>query len=148
MNETVVIGAVGGERLEIVSSADRLQAIEPGWTDLWRRTDGLIFQSHGWISAWWSTVRDRDQRSLRIGLIWNGDRLVAVMPLAIGRRKGLRFLEWAASSYSDYGDILVAPECSQSALEQLWARIWSAGGFDIAFINRLLPEAAAQRIFR
>lgn len=148
MNETVAIDTLGTERLEVVSSADRLAAVESAWMELWQRTGGLIFQSHGWISAWWGTVRDRDQRSLRIGLIWNGDRLVAVIPLAIGRRKGLRFLEWAATSYTDYGDILVAPECSQSALDQLWARIWSKGGFDIAFINRLLPDAAAQRVFK
>ncbi len=147
MNETVLIGTIGVERLEIVGSADRLAAVEAAWTSLWQRTDGLIFQSHGWISAWWSTVADRSKRALKIGLVWNDDRLVAVVPLATCRRKGLRFLEWAANSYSDYGDILVAPECSQSALEHLWARIWSEGGFDVAFINRLLPDAAAHRIF-
>ncbi|TJW39628.1 MAG: GNAT family N-acetyltransferase, partial [Mesorhizobium sp.] len=68
-------------------------------------------------------------------------------PMAIGKRKGLRFLEWAASSYTDYGDILVAPECSLSALQDAWARICETGGFDIAFLNRLLPGAAARKIF-
>lgn len=147
MNTFVSIDAVGTERLEIVRSADRLAAVEAQWMQLWHRTDGLIFQSHAWVSAWWSTVADRDQRALRIGLVWNGDRLVAVIPLAIGKRKGLRFLEWAASSYTDYGDILVAPECSLSALQDLWAQLCDAGGFDLAFLNRLLPDAAVRKIF-
>ncbi|MER8653458.1 GNAT family N-acetyltransferase [Mesorhizobium sp. M0847] len=147
MNKMASIDAVGAERLEIVSSTDRLAAIEAEWVDLWHRTDALIFQSHAWVSAWWSTVRDRARRSLRIGLVWSDDRLVAVIPLAIGRRKGLRLLEWAANSYTDYGDILVAPECSLSALQDLWNRICSAGGFDLAFINRLSPDAGARRIF-
>ncbi|MCV3208649.1 GNAT family N-acetyltransferase [Mesorhizobium sp. YC-39] len=147
MNSFVSIDAVGTERLEIIRSADRLAAIEAEWMHLWHRTDGLIFQSHAWVSAWWSTVADRDQRALRIGLVWNGDRLVAVMPLAIGKRRGLRFLEWAASSYTDYGDMLVAPECSLSALQDLWAQLCDAGGFDLAFLNRLLPDAAARKIF-
>lgn len=147
MNTFVSIDAVGAERLEIIRSADRLAAVEAEWMHLWQRTDGLIFQSHAWVSAWWSTVADRDQRALRIGLVWNGDRLVAVVPLAIGKRKGLRFLEWAASSYTDYGDILVAPECSLSALQDLWAQLCDAGGFDLAFLNRLLPEAAARKLF-
>lgn len=147
MNTFVSIDAVGTERLEIVRSADRLAAVEAQWMQLWHRTDGLIFQSHAWVSAWWSTVADRDQRALRVGLVWNGDRLVAVIPLAIGKRKGLRFLEWAASSYTDYGDILVAPECSLSALQDLWAQLCDAGGFDLAFLNRLLPDAAARKIF-
>lgn len=147
MNTIVSIDASSAERLEVVHSADRLAAIEADWMHLWHRTDGLIFQSHAWISAWWSTVADRDQRALRIGLVWNGDRLVAVVPLTIGKRKGLRFLEWAASSYTDYGDILVAPECSLSALQDVWAQICDAGGFDIAFFNHLLPGAAVRKIF-
>ncbi|WP_192356381.1 GNAT family N-acetyltransferase [Mesorhizobium mediterraneum] len=147
MNTIVSIDASSAERLEVVRSADRLAAIEADWMHLWHRTDGLIFQSHAWISAWWSTVADRDQRALRIGLVWNGDRLVAVVPLTIGKRKGLRFLEWAASSYTDYGDILVAPECSLSALQDVWAQICDAGGFDIAFLNHLLPGAAVRKIF-
>ncbi|MER8826588.1 GNAT family N-acetyltransferase [Mesorhizobium sp. M0938] len=147
MNTIVSIDASSAERLEVVRSAERLAAIEADWMDLWHRTDALIFQSHAWVSAWWNTVADRDQRALRIGLVWNGDRLVAVVPLAIGRRKGLRFLEWAANSYTDYGDILVAPECSLSALQDVWAQICDAGGFDLAFLNRLLPGAAARRIF-
>ncbi|MER9431958.1 GNAT family N-acetyltransferase [Mesorhizobium sp. M0408] len=147
MNTAVSIDVLGAERLEIVRSADRLAAVEAAWMELWHRTDGLIFQSHAWISAWWSTVQRRDQRALRIGLVWKGERLVAVVPLAIGRRRGLRFLEWAAGSYTDYGDILVAPECSLSALQELWTQLCDAGGFDLALISRLSPDAAARKIF-
>jgi CelD/BcsL family acetyltransferase involved in cellulose biosynthesis len=144
MNEHVMVDAVDAERMEVVRSAERLAQVAPAWTELWHRVDGLIFQSHGWISAWWETVPDRKRRDLRIGLIWNGDRLVAVMPLAISRRRGLRFLEWAASSYTDYGDALVAPECPASALRRLWVLLSASGGFDLAFLNRLLPDAAVR----
>jgi len=147
MNARASIGAMDVERLEIVVSSDRLAAIGEEWTRLWRDREALIFQDHGWISAWWKTVDNPRQVALRIGLVWNGDRLVAVIPLAITRRKGLRFLEWAAVAYSDYGDLLRAPECPDAALDRLWAMICDAGGFDVAFINRLLPEAAAWRVF-
>ena len=134
------------ERLEIVRTADRLAALEPAWTELWQRLDGLVFQSHAWITAWWETVADRNRRELRIGVIWRDDRLIAVVPLAIARRKGLRLLEWAAASYTDYGDILVAPECGARELQSLWVELSSAGGFDLAFLNRLLPGASARRL--
>jgi CelD/BcsL family acetyltransferase involved in cellulose biosynthesis len=147
MSDAVSSGPRGVERLEIVRSADRLAEIAPAWDALWRRLDGLIFQSPAWITAWWSTVPDRDRRELRIGLAWNGDTLAAVVPLAIGRRKGLRFLEWAAVSFTDYGDILIAPECPLSTLRQLWKQISATGGFDLVFLNRLLPEANARRLF-
>lgn len=144
MNGSVSNNSSNAERLEIVRSAERLRAVGPAWTELWNRTDALIFQSHAWISAWWDTAVDRDRRELRIGLIWKGETLIAVVPLAISRWKGLRLLEWAAASYTDYGNILLAPECSQSALTRLWGQISAVGGFDIAFLNRLLPDAAAR----
>jgi CelD/BcsL family acetyltransferase involved in cellulose biosynthesis len=137
----------GPDRLEIVRSADRLEAVGPAWMELWRQIDGLIFQSHDWVSAWWRAAADRDRRALRIGLVWQGDRLLAVVPLAIARRKGLRFLEWAAGSYSDYGDILMAPECSSEALTRLWKELARLGGFDLAFLYRLLPDTPAKTLF-
>jgi len=138
----------GVDRLEIVRSPDRLAAVEEEWTRLWRECDALIFQSHSWISAWWKTVKDPKEIALRIGLAWNGDRLVAIIPMAITRRKRLAFLEWAAAAHSDYGDILCAPECPDAALDRLWDGICKAGGFDLAFINRLSPDAVARRVFK
>ncbi|MEP6808629.1 MAG: GNAT family N-acetyltransferase [Chthoniobacterales bacterium] len=129
------------ERVEIVTSAARLAEIEPQWVALWQQLDGLVFQSHAWIEAWWSTVPDRGSRALRIGLVWRGDRLVAVAPLATARRRGLRLLEWTAAGYTDYGDILRSPECSTSALRELWRNIRRSGGFDLIMLNRLLPGA-------
>ena len=147
MNQLLPISATGSEQLEIVRTSERLKEVGPAWTQLWASVDGLIFQSHDWISAWWETAAIQAPRSLRIGLVWNGDQLAAVVPLAIGRRKSLRFLEWAAVSVSDYGDILVSPDCPPSALSRLWARLSASGGFDLAFLNRLRPGIAAAGLF-
>ncbi len=147
MNMHMPIRITETEHLEIVESSERLAAIGEQWTRLWRDRDGLIFQSHDWISAWWSTIDHPERMALRIGLVWHGDRLIGVMPLAISRRKGLRFLEWAAVAYTDYGDLLLAPECTDAALDRLWIKICDAGGFDLASITRLLPDAAAWRVF-
>ena len=146
MNAHAAISAVGTERLEIVETSARLAEIGPAWTALWQRLDGLIFQSHAWIAAWWNTVPDQSERALRIGLLWSGDQLLAVVPLAISRRKGLALLEWAANAHSDYEDILLAPECSPAALHQLWGKLSGAGGFDLVRLNRLLPGAAAEAL--
>ncbi len=135
---------IRAERLEIVRDATRLAEIGPAWDELWTRTDSLVFQSHAWISAWWQTVPDRDIRQLRIGLVWNGDRLEAVMPLCLHKRRGLRFLEWAANSYSDYEDIVAEPACPPATLNRLWAELTARGGFDIALLNRLRPDARAR----
>ncbi|WP_244513666.1 GNAT family N-acetyltransferase [Devosia insulae] len=127
-------------RLEIVDSDARLAEIGAAWNALWRRGGGLIFQSHDWVAAWWKTVPGRDGRQLRIGLIWRGEELLAILPLAIQRRKGLNFLEWAANDCSDYADVLMDPRCSAAALKRLWQQVVAAGGFDLYFLNRLRPE--------
>ena len=141
MNMHAPDATIRADRLEIVTDAVRLADIGPAWDELWNRTDGLVFQSHGWISAWWQTAPDRDRRQLRIGLVWNGDRLDAVMPLCVHKRRGLRFLEWAANSYSDYEDIIAARNCPQATLKRLWVELTARGGFDIALLNRLRPDA-------
>lgn len=135
------------ERIEIVADGARLAAVGPAWTALWQKADGLIFQSHAWIAAWWRTAPDcRRARLLRIGLLWRGDRLVAVLPLSISKRKGLRLLEWAANVNSDYEDVLAAPDCPAGGIGRLWAKISALGGFDLVLLNRLLPDAKARAL--
>lgn len=146
MNAHARIEAQLDDRFEIVDTDARLQEIGPAWNALWRRGDGLIFQSHDWVAAWWRTVPGREQRQLRIGLVWRGDALLAILPLAIQRRKGLRFLEWAANSVTDYADILMDPLCPPAALSRLWNQAIAAGGFDLYFLNRLRPDAMFRAI--
>ncbi|MGO4174945.1 GNAT family N-acetyltransferase [Bosea sp. TAF32] len=146
MSAAAEFTAVDGRKLEIVTSEEQLAALAPAWDALWRQAEGLVFQSHGWISAWWRTTPGRDQRGLLIGLVWNGENLEAVLPFATIRRRGIRILEWAAKEHSDYGDILVAPGWSREAAAALWRAIAKAGRFDMAYLNRLAPEALARQI--
>jgi len=141
MNAHARIEAQLDDRYEIVDSDAHLDEIGAAWTALWRRGDGLVFQSHDWVSAWWKTVPGRERRQLRIGLIWRGAELMAILPLAIQRRKGLRFLEWAANDCTDYADILIDPACPPASLHRLWKQAVAAGGFDVYFLNRLRPDA-------
>jgi len=135
------------DRLEIVADADRLAEIGPAWNALWQRGGaGLIFQSHDWVLAWWQTVPGRDNRQLRIGLVWRGGELLAILPLAIQRRKGLRWLEWVANDCTDYADILIDPRCPLAAVTRLWQQAVAAGGFDLYFLNRLRPDARFRAI--
>jgi CelD/BcsL family acetyltransferase involved in cellulose biosynthesis len=138
--------ACDADRLEVVTSPERLAAVAPAWEELWRRADGLVFQHPSWIQAWWATDPRQDRRQLRIGLLWRGATLEAVLPFAIIERKGLRILEWAAKDHSDYGDCLASAEVTQAMLAGLWKGVVASGGFDMVYLNRLLPDAAAQAL--
>lgn len=131
------------ERMEIVRSLDRLEAVGPAWRELWQRIDAPIFQSHAWVTAWWSTITDRDRRQLLIVLAWRGETLEAVLPLATSRRRGMRMLEWAAKDCTDYCDALVNRGTNVAVLRRMWKALSAEGGFDVVHLNRLLPQAAA-----
>jgi CelD/BcsL family acetyltransferase involved in cellulose biosynthesis len=135
-------------RDEIVTTAERLDAIAPAWEALWRAQDGLAFQDPEWVRAWWRTDATRSRRALRIGLLWRGDALAAVLPFALVRRVGVRIFEWAGKDHCDFGDVLIHPDCDPERLSGLWRRLMAEGGFDIAYVNRLLPDAAALDLIR
>lgn len=146
MNAPFVLAVPRTRTFEIVTSATRLAEIAPAWNALWQRAGGLVFQHPDWIAAWWRTTPHQERRTLRIGLAWNGERLDGVIALATFRRSGVRMLEWAAKDHSDYGDALVAPDSDPQVISRLWQYIFDQGGFDLIYLNRLLPDAGVHAL--
>jgi len=136
------------ERFETIRSAERLAEIGPAWMTLWAQSGAMVFQSHAWVSAWWASAPDRERRGLAIVLAWRGDDLVGVLPLATVRRKGFRVLEWAAKDCSDFGDALLAVRTDYNLVRRMWLHAGRSGGFDLAYLNRLLPDAAARTLLQ
>lgn len=135
--------------IEIVQTTARLTEIGPAWTDLWLKEDGSIFQSHAWITAWWSTAPEREKRRLNIAVCWRDGEIRAVMALAIIRRRGLRVMEWAGKDHSDYCDALVAHDVDRSLmLGQVWDQITRHGGFDLVYLSHVLPDAAIRSLLK
>ena len=130
-------------RTEIVGTPARLAEIGPAWDALWQRGRRSVFQSHGWLSAWWNARPPSDASRPRVALCWAGDgRLAAAMPLATRRHRGVRVLEWAAKDCSDYCDALVDPEDGHAVLQQAWAVAAAQGGFDLIYLSHVRPDAA------
>lgn len=121
---------------EIVREPRRFLAISDAWRDLWQRSGAGIFQCHTWIAAGWSG-------DLNIGLAWENERLLAVLPLAIRRRSGLRVLEWAGQQFSDYCDGIAESQHSV-LLQYLWDRTYMAGGFDLIWLKQMTTDAKFQ----
>lgn len=130
-------------RIDYIRDAEGLAGLRDAWDALWLTCDALIFQSHGWIEAWWTHIPDRDTRQLLIACAWQGSMLVGIMPLATHRHRGLRILEWAARDHADYCDMLIHPQAPAGLARQIWQDVSRQGGYDLVLLNRLLPEARA-----
>ena len=145
-HDRTLLPPLATERIEIVDTAAGLAAMAAAWNLLWCRTGGLVFQSHAWVTAWWATAPDQSRRRLQIVSAWRGNDLVAVLPLAVCRRGVFRVLEWAAKDHTDYADAIVAPGCDEAVVRRMWNAVTAASGFDLAYLNRLLPRAHARTL--
>lgn len=120
---------------EVVRTVARFQALRQPWHDLWLRSNGGIFQSHAWIAACVADSR------LNIGLAWQGDQLLAILPVTIRYRAGIRVLEWAGQQFCDYCDGIVEPR-HDALLHYLWHHVYHAGGFDLVWLKQISMDAS------
>ncbi|MBN8899948.1 MAG: GNAT family N-acetyltransferase, partial [Rhodospirillales bacterium] len=133
--------------LECVTTLDRLAAVATPWHTLWRRAGADIFQHHAWVATWAADALHRRTARLRIMLAWEEGRLVAILPCAVLRWRGLRVLQWAAQDFSDYCDALVDPDTAWPAtLNMLWEGALARGGIDLLQMHQIRPDARARRI--
>jgi CelD/BcsL family acetyltransferase involved in cellulose biosynthesis len=122
-------------------------AIEEAYTTLWGESGANVFQSHAWIMAWQKHLgqdfelvnRPKQNFELLIGVARGDGRLLAVLPMALHRYKGIKLLEWAAQSLSD--------NCDGFGLQvyfiQIWRAILAAGKPDIIRLKNVRPDAKA-----
>ncbi len=131
-------------RFELVTTPARLAEIGPAWDGLWSRSGLGIFQSHGWVTAWWTSRAASDRSTPCIGLGWNADRLTAIIPCATRRHRGVRVLEWIAKECSDYCDVIADPAAtgSRAATAAVWAELSRVAAFDITYLSHVRPDAA------
>src|ERR1700742_1337180 len=127
-------------RFEVVTDQLRFGELHDGWEDLWSQANGHIFQSHAWLSRWIKGIAGQKDIRILIGVIWEGELLVGVMPCAVQRRFGLRLLQWAAQIHSDYCDCLFDP-AHINALGTLWQTMSRARAFDLINLQQVRPDA-------
>lgn len=123
---------------EILSSAEALAKVAPEWEALQGRAGRFIFTGHAWVEGWWRFIGTPSGASLLVVTGRKDGKLVAVAPLAIRRRGGVRLLEWAAGPVSDYSDFLLEkPEDAQA----LWTFARENAPYDLAHIKEVHPES-------
>lgn len=125
---------------EVVRATKRLNQVGPAWDRLWQRCSDSVFQSHGWVSAWWAAQDAGSGLRLQIGLCWDGEDLAAVIACATRTHRGVRVLEWAAKECSDYCDAVAGPD-AREALARAWQAIVEAGGFHVVYLSHVPPGA-------
>lgn len=118
--------------------------IEPAWRDLVCGAESSVpFMQPEWIKAWWPVFGQPGQ--LRIVTVWDGARLVGLLPLMLSREKryGLpvRRLGALANNHSPRVDLLLAPGV-KGVIKAIWSHIAATRReWDIFELPRLLSKS-------
>jgi CelD/BcsL family acetyltransferase involved in cellulose biosynthesis len=125
----------------IIEDVASLSALAEAWSGL-QPSIRYPFQELGWYTAWARTIGLTGGRRLKCVTLWDGTRLVAVLPLTLRRHKGIRLLEWIGARVTDYCDAIVAPGVDpQEALRLLWESLRRKVGFDLLRLGQVRTDA-------
>jgi CelD/BcsL family acetyltransferase involved in cellulose biosynthesis len=106
-------GLSAGLRSAVLDSAEALEALAPGWRDLWARCPAATpFQSPEWLLPWWRAFHPG---RLVTPAVLEGDRVVAIhLAYVEAGPLGRRLLPLGIGG-TDYLDVLVDPERPDAA---------------------------------
>lgn len=126
-----------------VAVSGDLAALERDWRELEARAIVTPYQSHGWISAFASSVGVAHRLSPSVATVRDaGGRPVAILPFTITRRRGIRFAEFIGGKHANYHMGLFDPgfaaaldaDRARALLQDVAAAI---GGLDaFVFVNQ------------
>ena len=106
---------------EVVTTEEGFAELEDGWDRLVRAMPRPSpFMLHGWLSAWWRHCSRGAEP--RVYVARRGGRLVAALPLSVGRRRGLRVAGFMGAGESALGDLLLADGVDPAVGAELAAR--------------------------
>lgn len=94
--------------VETITSSDALAALEPAWTDLWRRDPNATpFQSPAWLLPWWQHFGAEEP--LAIAVRNEDGSLDSLAPLYVLRDEDESLGMLIGTGMTDYLDLLSAP---------------------------------------
>ncbi|MEU0340014.1 GNAT family N-acetyltransferase [Streptomyces bobili] len=130
---------------EVVADEQDFAALAPAWARLYRRcATATPFQSHAWLHSWWLSYGGRGR--LRLVVVRAGDDLLAVAPLMAVRRP-LPALVPLGGAISDYGDVLVDDERTDTAVAALTEALAAAARTALIDFREVRPGSAVERVY-
>lgn len=134
-------------QLKVIASPVEFYALRSEWDDLWSRANGHHHESFTvcWLS--WLRVAEPQARKLRIILLRENGRLVAVWPLVSYRKLLWTVLRPLSPEGADYTSILVEDGPSTSVfIDQVWRAAHRRYGADIILLPYVSVKSDLYRL--
>jgi hypothetical protein len=140
----------------VVRDTTRFVTLREEWDELYRNCPSATpFSSWEWLYSWWEVYGESSYGLRLVTLRDQGGLLVGLMPLMVRRPSFGRLLLIGGDKttlYSDvmtpYKDILIREGWEEAVAETGARALKEMGGWQVADLQELMPEAAAWNIFR
>jgi len=129
--------------VQVVRSWDGLKEIYNEWQELQSACGRFPFTDLNLVEVWWNTQGKQNGEKLHIVTLRHNGRLVALAPLTVVKKCGIRFLQWAGGDLFDYCDSIAQDEAANTSL---WKSVQALGGFDVAHIRIVHPETSTHQL--
>ncbi|MFO1242187.1 MAG: GNAT family N-acetyltransferase [Rickettsiales bacterium] len=126
---------------EILTTEAAILRILPAWRELYRRAGTNLFSHPDFYIAWWKHLGKAAGWQWHVAVLWDENRLVAITPLAVINKKGLRVLQWAGIDVLDYNETLTE---SPLHAHPVWHAVRHSKRYDFAIIKDVLYDAPCQ----
>jgi CelD/BcsL family acetyltransferase involved in cellulose biosynthesis len=135
--------------LRSVDTLSGMEAVAERWRALEARAQTPLsyFQSYDWCRAWVETfVKEGDGKSIYIQTAWRGEDMVAVWPLTILNRAGLRHAITLGEPYSQYSTVICdLAQMSDTELEGFIKHALKMADVDVTAFDAVPARSALAR---
>ncbi len=128
--------------IEVVSSESALPPLFDEWRSLQLRAGRWLFTDPAFFQAWWDIQGRAGGQTLHVVTGRRQGRLVALAPLVIVRRYGLRILEWPGADVLDYGDIILDGDVDCA---EIWRAVRRSRKYDLALLRSVHLDCSCRR---
>ncbi|BCJ91991.1 hypothetical protein IZ6_27260 [Terrihabitans soli] len=135
--------------LRSVDQLPRMEAVADSWRALEKRSGTPLsyFQTYDWCRAWVETFAGPGSgREIFIQTAWRGDDMVAVWPLMLCSRTGLRHVATLGDPYTQYSNVIFDPtRMSEREFEGFVIKALQSARADVAAFDAVPARAALAR---
>jgi CelD/BcsL family acetyltransferase involved in cellulose biosynthesis len=104
---------------------DDLNDVESEWRRFEQVADCTAFQTFDWLATWHRHIGRRDGvKPVIVIAMFTGGDTAFILPLAIGKKRGVRCLSWFGQELCDYNAPLLAPDFSQRISSERFLAVW------------------------
>lgn len=122
---------------EIITRREDVRIGREEWNRLLSTSEtNTVFQTYEWVWAWWNAFGARHR--LRLVIVRDGDKLLALAPMMIGALRGKPSLRFIGEDNSDYCDV-IAGEGKREALTAVLQALMSFEAWNVVQLKNV-PE--------